>query len=326
MNIKFLKYLACPKCKGDLFLESGEKKTIILNDILTCKSCNNKYSINNGIPRLVDKLGMMKTTKETFSEEWKFRHNGFFEKKLSSGYSKEDRYKKVIDKLEVNEKDLYKKLFLDAGCGDGEYGSEIAKNNPQTLVFLADISDGVRYTKQKLQNIENSVVIQCDLMCPPFKNNTFDFIWSDGVLHHTPNTFEAFCSVEKLVKSRGKFYAWLYPNYTKSYYLFIRDLLIKPYLLPSSILYLISIIFSIPFWIFCKFFNMYKIVFSPKTKHLLKKRTFLSIAFSLYDSISPTYQFRHGKKEVEEWFSSKAYENIKIVGDLAVVGTKKNAK
>ena len=29
MHIKFLVYLACPNCKGDLFIESGEKKTII---------------------------------------------------------------------------------------------------------------------------------------------------------------------------------------------------------------------------------------------------------------------------------------------------------
>ena len=162
-------------------------------------------------------------------------------------------------------------------------------------------------------------------MRPPFKNGIFDFIWSDGVLHHTPNTFEAFSSVDKLVKDGGRFYAWLYPNYTKSYYLLARDLLIKPYVLPSPILYLLSIILSIPYWFFCKVFNMYKILFNPNTKHLLKKRTFMSIAFSLYDSLSPTYQFRHSKEEVKNWYNKKGYENIKIVGDLGVVGTKKSS-
>ena len=74
-------------------------------------------------------------------------------------------------------------------------------------------------------------------MKPPFKDSTFDFIWSDGVLHHTPNTFSAFSSVEKLLKKGGKFYAWFYPNYTKSYYLLARDLLIKPYIFPPSVKY-----------------------------------------------------------------------------------------
>ncbi len=326
MNIKFLKYIVCPTCNGELILQSGNEETIILNDNLICKLCKKIYPIIDGIPRLIDKLGTMKTTKESFSEEWKFRSYGFFEKKLSSGYSKEDRYKKVLEKLDVNKNNLKQKLFLDAGCGDGEYGSEIAKNNPQTLVFLTDISEGVKYTREKIKNFENSIVIQCDLLKPPFKNNTFDFIWSDGVLHHTPNTFSAFSSVEKLLKKGGKFYAWFYPNYTKSYYLLARDLLIKPYLLPPPVLYLISIILSIPYWFFCKIFNIYKIIFTPSTKHLLKKRTFLSIAFSLYDSISPTYQFRHGKEEVKNWYDSKGYENIKIVGDLGIVGTKKNVK
>ena len=243
---------------------------------------------------------------------------------MSSGYSKEARYQKVLEKLSINENNLDKKLFLDAGCGDGEYGSEIAKNNPRTLVFLTDISEGVKYTREKTKSYENSIVIQCDLMKPPFKDSTFDFIWSDGVLHHTPNTFSAFSSVEKLLKKGGKFYAWFYPNYTKSYYLLARDLLIKPYIFPPSVKYLLSILLSIPYWIFCKIFNLYKVIFNPKTKHLLKKRTFLSIAFSLYDSISPTYQFRHSKEEVKNWYIKKGYEKIKIVGDLGIVGSKKN--
>ena len=102
MNIKFLKYIVCPTCNGELILQSGNEETIILNDNLICKLCKKIYPIIDGIPRLIDKLGTMKTTKESFSEEWKFRSYGFFEKKLSSGYSKEDRYKKVLEKLDVN--------------------------------------------------------------------------------------------------------------------------------------------------------------------------------------------------------------------------------
>tara|TARA_B100001996_G_C18589775_1_gene565614 strand:- start:112 stop:1086 length:975 start_codon:yes stop_codon:yes gene_type:complete len=323
MHIKFLDYLVCPNCRGNLFIESLETKKIILNDKLKCKLCKNKYSVIEGVPILMDEIGKMKTTKDSFSDEWKLRYHGFFEKHLSSGYSKDDRYKKILNKLEIDKNVLKNKLFLDAGCGDGEYGSEMAINNPQTLVFLSDISNGVKYTKEKLINADNAIVVQCDLMNPPFKEGIFDFIWSDGVLHHTQNTYEAFSSVDKLVKDGGKFYAWFYPNYKKSYYLLARDILVKPYLLPSSILYLLSIILSFPYWLFCKIFNMYKILFNPKSKNLLKKRTFMSVAFSLYDSISPTYQFRHGKEEVKNWYDEKGYKNIKIVGDLGIVGTKK---
>ena len=51
----------------------------------------------------------------------------------------------------------------------------------------------------------------------------------------------------------------------------------------------------------------------------------MSIAFSIYDSISPTYQFRHGKEEVKNWFDKNGYEDVKIVGDLGIVGIKKKS-
>ena len=38
---------------------------------------------------------------------------------------------------------------------------------------------------------------------------------------------------------------------------FARDLLIKPYIFPPSVKYLLSILLSIPYWIFCKIFNLY---------------------------------------------------------------------
>tara|TARA_B100000029_G_C17469701_1_gene921531 strand:- start:166 stop:1167 length:1002 start_codon:yes stop_codon:yes gene_type:complete len=325
MNIKYLSYLVCPVCKGDFFTEFKEKKTVILNDKLICKSCKKSYPVNDGVPVLMNDIGAMKSTQESFSNEWALRNSGFFEKNLSSGYSKEDRYKKILNILEIDQNILKNKLFLDAGCGDGVYGAHIAINNPQTLVFLADISAGVKHTKEKLKNIDNCIVIQCDLMRAPFKEGIFDYIWSDGVLHHTPNTRKAFNSVDQLVKVGGKFYVWLYPNYKKSYYLLVRDLMIKPYILPVWILYLCSLILSFPYWILCKIFNMYKLLFTPNVKQLLKKRTFMSVAFSIYDSISPTYQFRHGKEEVKNWFDKNGYEDVKIVGDLGIVGIKKKS-
>ena len=68
MNIKFLEYLGCPSCYGNLVLQSGSIEKNVLNDKLECKACEIKYPIIDGIPRFIDKLGMMETTKNTFSE------------------------------------------------------------------------------------------------------------------------------------------------------------------------------------------------------------------------------------------------------------------
>jgi hypothetical protein len=38
----------------------------------------------------------------------------------------------------------------------------------------------------------------------------------------------------------------------------------------------------------------------------------------------PEYQYYHNKKEVVSWFKEANFNNIKIVGDLGVVGTRSN--
>lgn len=48
--------LCCPTCKGDLELSIiKEEKNDIVEGSFTCKKCNTKYSIENGIPNLLPK-------------------------------------------------------------------------------------------------------------------------------------------------------------------------------------------------------------------------------------------------------------------------------
>jgi uncharacterized protein YbaR (Trm112 family) len=48
--------LCCPICKGDLDLEvKKEQKGKIITGSFTCKKCNCKFSIEEGIPNLLPK-------------------------------------------------------------------------------------------------------------------------------------------------------------------------------------------------------------------------------------------------------------------------------
>lgn len=44
----------------------------------------------------------------------------------------------------------------------------------------------------------------------PFKDNTFDFIYSWGVLHHTPNYQKAIREIHRVLKPDGKFCVMIY--------------------------------------------------------------------------------------------------------------------
>ena len=47
-------------------------------------------------------------------------------------------------------------------------------------------------------------------MALPFRDDTFDIILSDGVLHHTPDTFLALQSITKKVKLHGHIIFYVY--------------------------------------------------------------------------------------------------------------------
>jgi SAM-dependent methyltransferase len=52
--------------------------------------------------------------------------------------------------------------------------------------------------------------VQSDLMSSVFKPESFDLIYSGGVLHHTPNTRRAFDEVVNALRPGGRIFVWLY--------------------------------------------------------------------------------------------------------------------
>jgi len=111
--------------------------------------------------------------------------------------------------------------ILDAGCGLGyllrwfrsliiEGGGRNKKL--ENLLIGFDISRAVDFAIDK--NCSGIYLAQADIMNPPFKKRGFDYIISDGVLHHTPDTREALKRLAALLKPQGviEFYIYLKKN------------------------------------------------------------------------------------------------------------------
>jgi SAM-dependent methyltransferase len=52
--------------------------------------------------------------------------------------------------------------------------------------------------------------MQADILAMPFKENSFDFIFSEGVLHHTPNPREAFHKCCSVLRKGGEIAFYVY--------------------------------------------------------------------------------------------------------------------
>ena len=106
----------------------------------------------------------------------------------------------------------YGKNVLEVGCGTGQlsiYFSIATNNNVvgldptiESLKLASDFS-----IKNKIENIN---FVNADIFDDVFKKDFFDFIWCNGVLHHTRDPYSAFEITVKSLKKEGFILLGLY--------------------------------------------------------------------------------------------------------------------
>lgn len=129
-----------------------------------------------------------------FFENWIFQRYGWKNK---------DEYKTYF---------ADKKLCLDAGCGLGRETIRMAIANPDALIIGLELSECIDEACKhaSARGLKNIFFIQADINNPPIARQTFDFIISEGVLHHTPDTKKAFLSLVSLLAKKGEIGFYVY--------------------------------------------------------------------------------------------------------------------
>ncbi len=94
------------------------------------------------------------------------------------------------------------KLVLDAGCGAGRF-AEIALSLGAEVVAI-DYSDAVDAAQANLGLTAALHVVQADLYQLPFRRGAFDYVYSLGVLQHTPDAWKAIRALVDQLKPGGE--------------------------------------------------------------------------------------------------------------------------
>ena len=90
------------------------------------------------------------------------------------------------------------RTILDAGCGLGYKAAWLAGLSPASIVVAMDISNSIYLAASRYAHVPNLLFVQGDIADTSFRDDAFDFVSCDQVLHHTvdpPATVKEFARI-----------------------------------------------------------------------------------------------------------------------------------
>jgi SAM-dependent methyltransferase len=166
----------------------------------------NCFPVVDGVPHFAEDAG----SDETFAFKWR---------KIGASYghdaaTRTQRQQWYLDRFGFETRGelfafLGSKVVLDAGTGSGVDSAMFAE--AEATVVSVDLSlEAAKAAYGHLGSRPNVHVLQADIGSLPFAPEAFDYISSDQVLHHTPNTEEAFGSLVPLLRPGGRIAIYVY--------------------------------------------------------------------------------------------------------------------
>jgi len=202
MHLRTLDLFSCPECQKSLTIDESASRNgdHIESGTLRCGS-GHTFPIVARVPRFVHHAldAHQARSRDSFGYEWTelYPEHGHSTPEWQAERDIFLEYTRTVPS------DFRGKLVLDGGCGNGRY-AKLANDWGATVVAV-DISSAVEIASANLAERSGIDVVQADLFHLPFKPNTFDIVYSVGVLHHTPDAHGAFRAMQPLVKPGGFF-------------------------------------------------------------------------------------------------------------------------
>ena len=141
-----------------------------------------------------------------FGQEWnKFNYRNIDNKNLKKIFND---YFKIFPFKKINKKSI----GFDMGCGSGRWAKFIAPK-VKKLNCIEPSNLAIKQAKLNLKAFKNCSFEKASASKNSLKNNSQDFGYSLGVLHHIPNTLLALQNCTKKLKSGAPFLLYLYYNF-----------------------------------------------------------------------------------------------------------------
>ncbi len=151
------------------------------------------------------------------TEETRDTYTDFFDRYDAYRYSKEPHILTNLDRI-----GFMGKSVLEIGLGQGADSEQIVRRDG--IFSGVDLtSESVKRTRMRfaLKELPFDRIEQASALELPFPDNSFDIVYSHGVLHHIPDIHSAQAEIARVLKSDGRLIAMLYSKWSLNYLLSI---------------------------------------------------------------------------------------------------------
>ena len=207
MHPRFLDILCCPET-GDALTLHAEKvrpNAMVISGRLST-AAGRSYPIVRGVPRFVG----AERYASSFGYEWGRWPRVQFESE-NVGRPMAGHTTRMWERITaVADGQVDGKLIVDFGCGPGRF-LDVVRRRGGTVVGI-DLSAAVDAARQSFADDPDVLIVQGDLLKPPFPPGVFDGGFTIGVLHHTPDPAAGLAALAAILRPGGWAACCVYPH------------------------------------------------------------------------------------------------------------------
>ncbi len=299
-----LSILRCTVCRS--LLEEQEQGCC-------CKACGKKFPRVRGVLRFVDA--------HNYADSFGYQWQRFPRTQLKTEFSERNLRRKTG----LKEEDFRGKLVLDVGCGTGRF-ADVATHWGARVIGI-DLSAAAEVAAQNMAG-RDFVALQADVLSLPFAPESFDCIYSVGVLHHTSDCEKAFKNLPQYLKPGGSLAVWLYSGYNNWYRFSDQYRKITHKIATPKLHSFLRVAVPCLYW-FDRGLRSVPVIGRPLANvvhHVFPVNRSPNPEIRILDTLdwySPKYQSKHTYEQVFRWFESCGFEGLTVADvSIGVKGSK----
>lgn len=302
-----------------------------VDELLICDRCETAYPVVGGVPVLLTYRTKLhgefakrhsldnpnfpdlhapvgeRQVQQSFTLEWE----GLTEDALTFTYTNEELFKlhrDVFLRLDECDYSASVKTVLNLGVGAGTESEILSRIFPQADIVAVDINLSLLSAPRRYSLNPRLHFVIASVYALPFREGWADQVFTQGVIHHTRSTKEAFDRLVPMTKPGGHLFCWVYAkdDYTsapgalgiiaKAYWgleMLSRPVLCRLPPLPQKMaIYAVAALTYLPM--------------RTRARHK-KLWTWKNQVHSCFDTFAPRYAWRHSTNEVAEWFENSGF-------------------